>query len=126
MDSRSVAEHLNITPRELRKFLRADPEFSNAGCGGKYEFQAADLPRLSKRYAAYKKGDLRKPVVREKKVKQAPKTKQDELIQDGLPITVLRMHKMTKSAREQRDIINRAREARLIKALKDNGLYLGA
>lgn len=128
MDTREAAERLNITPRELRKFLRADPESQNAGCGGKYTFSAADITRLRKRYKGYKQGDFKRVVVREKKpkVKAEKPSQQTQLIEAGLPITILHLRRMSEKARKQRDTINAVREARLIQALKDNGLYLGA
>lgn len=129
MNTSEVAERMNISPRELRKFLRADPEFKNAGCGGKYTFTAADITRLKKRYSGYKNGDLKRVNVRDKKpiTKKVEKpSAQEVLVTSGLPLTVLRARKLSKTVQAQRDIINAAREARLIQALKDNGLYLGA
>jgi hypothetical protein len=122
MDTREVAMHLNVSPRELRKFLRADPEFVNAGCGGKYTFELKDMPRLKKRYTAYKNGDLKKlaPIIK----KTTPRTnaQADLIVESGLPITILHVRKISSTLRRQRDSINAAREARLIEQLKACGL----
>jgi predicted transcriptional regulator len=124
MDTREVAENLNVTARELRKFLRADPEFMNAGCGGKYTFELSDMPRLRKRYRAYKNGELKKltPVVKRSVKKPSVTSEFDKIVESGMPITIARVHKLGEKQRRQRDIINAAREARLFEAMRAVGL----
>lgn len=125
MNTREVAEQLQVTPRELRKFLRADPEFANAGCGGKYTFELNDMPRLRKRYRAYRNGDLKKslPVVKKIAPKKATSNSAFEnLIVAGMPITIVRVPRLSEKQRAQRDIINAAREARLFEAMRAVGL----
>lgn len=56
LSSKAVAEHLDTEPRTLRRFLRDDPTYRNAGSGGRYVFTERDLPTLEKRFAAWLAG----------------------------------------------------------------------
>lgn len=53
MNTAAVADALSTTPKTLRRFLRADPTFTNAGSGGRYEFTEADIPGLKKRFGIW-------------------------------------------------------------------------
>jgi hypothetical protein len=53
MNTADVATRLNTTARTLRRFLRADSTYANAGSGGKYDFQESDIPVLVKRFAKW-------------------------------------------------------------------------
>lgn len=53
LSSKMVAEALNTEPRTLRRFLRDDPTYRNAGSGGRYAFTAKDIPTLEKRFASW-------------------------------------------------------------------------
>jgi hypothetical protein len=50
LSTKAVAEHLDTEPRTLRRFLRDDPTYRNAGSGGRYAFTERDLGTLSKRF----------------------------------------------------------------------------
>lgn len=102
MNTREVAEKLETTPKILRKFLReVDPQAS-VGSGGRYTFEASDIPRLKKKFQewagdralmngkSYIKGDgepgmsaeilRRKPTRQEKdKIKAAAEARVDRL-----------------------------------------------
>lgn len=57
MDSAEVAQQLGITSKELRKFLRSNTStFQAVGSGGRYTFDAEDLPTLRARFAEWKGG----------------------------------------------------------------------
>lgn len=56
LTSKAVASELNTDPRTLRRFLRADPTYRNAGSGGRYEFTPSNLPTLKKRFSAWQAG----------------------------------------------------------------------
>lgn len=51
-----VAEEVGTDARTLRRFLRDDPTYRNAGSGGRYEFTSRDLPTLKKRFATWEAG----------------------------------------------------------------------
>jgi hypothetical protein len=53
MNTSVVAERLNTTPKTLRRFLRGDATYANAGSGGKYDFQESDIPTLAKRFGKW-------------------------------------------------------------------------
>lgn len=56
LSSKMVAEMLDTEPRTLRRFLRDDVTYRNAGSGGRYEFTARDLPTLKKRFVGWQAG----------------------------------------------------------------------
>lgn len=57
MDSAEVAQQLGITSKELRKFLRSNAStFQAVGSGGRYTFDAEDLPTLRTRFSEWKGG----------------------------------------------------------------------
>lgn len=56
LTSKIVAEELGTEPRTLRRFLRDDVTYKNAGSGGRYSFTERDLPTLRKRFAAWQSG----------------------------------------------------------------------
>lgn len=53
LSTADVAATLEITPKALRRFLRADPFYVNAGCGGRYSFKRSDMATMIKRYATW-------------------------------------------------------------------------
>lgn len=56
LSSKMVAEELETEPRTLRRFLRDDPTYRNAGSGGRYAFTERDLSTLRKRFASWQAG----------------------------------------------------------------------
>lgn len=60
MNTSDAAARLETTPRVLRRFLRSDSTYRNAGSGGRYDFDETDLPTLRKRFDAWVSG---KPAV---------------------------------------------------------------
>lgn len=46
MDSTQAARELNISPRQLRRFMRANPTFAPVGMGGRYTFSQDDIERI--------------------------------------------------------------------------------
>lgn len=56
LNSKTVASELGTEPRTLRRFLRDDPTYRNAGSGGRYNFTERDLPTLRKRFANWQAG----------------------------------------------------------------------
>lgn len=56
LSSKMVAQEIGTEPRTLRRFLRDDPTYRNAGSGGRYAFTQRDLPTLRKRFASWQAG----------------------------------------------------------------------
>lgn len=56
LTSKMVATALSTEPRTLRRFLRDDPTYRNAGSGGRYAFTTRDMDTLKKRFAAWQLG----------------------------------------------------------------------
>lgn len=48
-----AAAELKTDARTLRRFLRKDPTYNNAGAGGRYEFTTRELATLKKRFDAW-------------------------------------------------------------------------
>ena len=46
MDSTQAARELNISPRQLRRFMRANPTFASVGMGGRYTFSQDDIETI--------------------------------------------------------------------------------
>ncbi|GAA1203255.1 hypothetical protein [Pseudonocardia alaniniphila] len=51
--TKAAAEACDTTPKTLRQFLRASKDYQNAGAGGRYAFEASQLPTLKKRFNAW-------------------------------------------------------------------------
>ena len=55
MTPTELADHLQVTPKEVRKFLRSiTPD--RAGKGGRWVLDIQDLDAITARYRAYKAG----------------------------------------------------------------------
>jgi hypothetical protein len=55
LTTKQIAEALGTTPRELRVFLRASKDYSNAGSGGRYAFATKDVGPMKTRFTAWQK-----------------------------------------------------------------------
>jgi hypothetical protein len=51
--TKAAAEACETTPRLLRQFLRASTDYQAVGSGGRYAFEADDLPLLKTRFTAW-------------------------------------------------------------------------
>lgn len=63
MNTSETAAKLDTTPRVLRRFLRSDPTYLNAGSGGRYDFSLSDIPTLKKRFVAWSEKNSSRPRV---------------------------------------------------------------
>lgn len=119
MDSKAAAERLETTPRTLRRFLRSDPHFNNAGAGGKYSFDEADFLTLKKRFTAWRDENAGKgsntPTKR--------KLTSDENDPTAMPLEILG-RRLSRNERAERDRRSRERVDRLEAALKEKGLHI--
>lgn len=116
MNTREVAEKLGTDPRRLRRFLRSDNTYRNAGQGGRYEFTDKDLPTLKKRFAAWDE------TASKSKATEAPKRRGPREV-PAMPVEVA-VKKLTASERKRRDRLSRERVDRLEAALKAKGLHV--
>lgn len=55
LTTKQIAEALETTPKELRVFLRASKDYSNAGAGGRYAFAPKDVGPMKTRFTAWRK-----------------------------------------------------------------------
>lgn len=104
-----AATELGTDPKTLRRFLRQDPTYRNAGSGGRYTFTDDDLPKLKERYLAWQG---RPRSARQNGIEDAP----------GLPARVAR-------SRDPRDLatvraLSTERVDRLEAALREKGLHI--
>jgi hypothetical protein len=51
--SAQAADQLRTDAKTLRRFLRATPEWSNPGSGGRYAFEASDIKAMRKQFPAW-------------------------------------------------------------------------
>lgn len=112
LSTKAVAETLSTEPRTLRRFLRDDPTYRNAGSGGRYEFTDRDIATLKKRFAAWQRGvEARRSKRDTSGLQNRPKTPAVE------PETIV-IPKCTPELRAEA----RAQEARLLARLAECGL----
>lgn len=55
LTTKQIAEALETTLKELRVFLRASKDYSNAGAGGRYAFATKDVGPMKTRFTAWQK-----------------------------------------------------------------------
>lgn len=111
LSTREVAAELNTTPKVLRQFLRQDDTFGGVGSGACYVFTRKNLPRLKKRFEAWKGNRA-----------LTTTTKLDHDGQPGLPVEVL-----GRNDQKTRDMIRKQAEERVDRLeamLKERGLHI--
>jgi len=69
--TKAAAEACDTTPRLLRQFLRASKDYEAVGSGGRYAFEASQLPTLKKRFVAWVAERDAAQAAREKAAKEA-------------------------------------------------------
>lgn len=120
MNTREAAEQLKTDPKRLRRFLRQDPTYRNAGQGGRYEFTDKDIPTLRKRFETW--------VIATAKPDNAvaPARRSRKKAGDSMPVHIANVpaHKLTTKQREERNRLSRERVDRLEAALKAKGLHI--
>lgn len=127
MNSSEVAEKLGTTPKELRRFLRADPSYTNASHTStrRYNFTDQDFPTLQRRFAAWQSKNVgRKRVAKTvSDVPTQPKRRVRPSKDVGLPTDILDRRLYT-SERERLNQLSRERAQRLENQLMAAGLHL--
>lgn len=120
MNTTDVASKLETTPKVLRRFLRQDPTYNNAGAGGRYDFADKDMPTLKKRFNDWLSKNANRP--RGAKVNSKRRLSKGDNRSDIIPVEKIR-------SRNPRDraAIRAAAEARvdrLEEMLKASGLHI--
>lgn len=127
MNSSQIAEKLGTTSKELRRFLRADPSYTNASntSSGRYNFTDQDFPTLQRRFAAWQsKNAGRKRVP--KMASDAPAQSKRRVRADGGPglPTEFATRKLYASERARRDRLSHERVDRLEEKLIAANLHI--
>jgi hypothetical protein len=112
LSSTQVAEHLSTTPKILRRFLRADATYVNAGAGGRYTFTSSDLPTLSRRFKAWTAKSSTRPA--------AVRATQED---DAMSVEILN-RRLSSRDREAIRRLSIERVDRLEEQLKAKGLHI--
>lgn len=116
MDTKTVADRLGVTPKDLRRFLRSDPTYNNAGSGGRYSFTEQDMPTLEKRFRAAQAKNAGRP-----KVKRKVKSTTGEI--PAMPVSILG-RKLSSAERARRDELSRKRVDALEARLRATGKHI--
>jgi len=108
-----AAAAINTTPRLLRRFLRDNDSWRNAGIGGRYMFTEAEVKSLNVQFHKWHKSKPAKPSV----------DPLDYLDQDP-GITVEQMNEVRKNPELKADVLRRRaeRQHRLDKRLRECGV----
>lgn len=123
MNTREVAEKLGTDPRRLRRFLRSDNTYRNAGQGGRYEFTDKDIPTLRKRFAAWDESTSKPTSEKSPAVQSSRRSRADAPGMDA-SIANKPAGKLTRTERERRDKLSRERVDRLEARLMAAGLHV--
>lgn len=121
MNTTQAAEKVGTTPRMLRRFIRQSNKYRNAGCGGRYEFQATDIPQLKKHFEAWHTTIVTKverPTVSRETLKK--NYSDDDSSPDTVPVSAIRSAR----SRAQIKAAAEARVDRLEAMLKASGLHI--
>jgi hypothetical protein len=127
VNSSEAARKLGTTSKELRRFLRADPSYTNAAStsSGRYNFTDSEFSILQRRFTAWQSknaGRKRAPRV-DGDASEPRTTRKRSNDQPGLP-TGFATRKLYTSEREQRDRLSRERVERLEQQLLATGLHI--
>lgn len=121
MNAAETAAELKTEAKILRRFLRADANYANAGAGGRYVFSPEDLPQLRERFNAWLGDKAAKAPAKPKVIKNA--TPADDIAAQRLPRRILG-RKLYASERTRREAIGAARAERLDQMLLAAGLHI--
>lgn len=109
LSASQAAYELGTDAKTLRRFLRQDVTYNNAGSGGRYSFESADIPALKAKFETWQG---RPKTVTSKGIADAP----------GLPARVARSR--TRADRQAVKALSEERVNRLEAALLANGLHI--
>lgn len=122
MNTRQMADKLETDPKRLRRFLRADPTYRNAGQGGRYEFDDKDVATLKKRFSAWLEKTAKDAAAKAKPT--GPRRVKGEIPPMPANIANVPAGRLTKAQREERDQLSRQRVDRLEARLMAAGMHV--
>jgi len=95
-----AAATIGVDPRALRRFLRNNDSYRNAGMGGRYQFTESEVASLGR---ALSKQARKAPVVPEVTIlDEDPGVPLERLTPKGLPADVRKARRDARAARQQR------------------------
>lgn len=103
----------------MRRFLRADSRYDNAGAGGRYVFTDDMLPEMREHFLAWLGDKTSKPA----KTRAPQPTPSDDIAAQRMPRHILG-RKLYTSERTRREAIGRARAEKLDQMLLAAGLHI--
>lgn len=118
MNTAQAAAALNTEPKILRRFLRADEHYANAGAGGRYDFEDVEITLLRERFQMWSNDKAAKAPV-----KARQRVERNDVATQRMSSTILG-RKLYASERTRRDAIARARVDKLEAALIAAGLHI--
>jgi DNA-binding transcriptional MerR regulator len=125
LNTKQAAEKLGTDARTLRRFIRQDSTYSNAGSGGRYEFTDKDIPTLKKRFSEWQNSSREKAPERSRVTANKGEMKMKHWNDNDSPMPVSMLgRKLTRSERDKRDAASRARVDRLEEALRASGKHI--
>lgn len=123
MNTSAVAAALSTTPKTLRRFLRADESYVNAGSGGRYEFTETDMPGLRKRFDAWN-GTRTRMTSMDAENAMNQKRVRDNGSDDISPVEIRRIIRARGADLNEIRRLANERVDRLEKSLKASGLHI--
>lgn len=120
MNTAQAAAELSTDAKTLRRFLRADSRYDNAGAGGRYVFSDDMMPDMREHFLAWL-GDKAVKQTKPRAVKAAAPS--DDIAAQRMPRNILG-RKLYASERTRREAIGRARAERLDQMLFAAGLHI--
>jgi DNA-binding transcriptional MerR regulator len=121
VNTKQMADKIGTDTRTLRRFIRQDPTYKNAGSGGRYEFTDKDIPTLKDRFTKWRDGAEEKV----SKTRSKKPSNVEKFVDQDTPMPVSMLgRRMTRSQREARDAASRARVDRLEERLRASGKHI--
>lgn len=129
MKTADIAAQFGVTPKRLRDFWRASPDYANCGSGGTYDWQPSDLPAMREKFDAWAAS---RAVVREARTPRDITPANDRTVirramadhDRPLPVSILRVAGTTRTDRVRAAELSRQRVDRLEARLRELGLHV--
>lgn len=123
MNTSQAADKLETDARTLRRFLRQDATYRNAGSGGRYEFTDRDVPKLKERFNKWREGAAAKTVSRE--TSSTPKVRKSRVKDNtGDVVSVRALNSRDPKVRAMIRARAEERVDRLEASLRERGLHI--
>lgn len=120
VNTAQAAAALDTEPKVLRRFLRADSRYDNAGAGGRYVFSDDMMPQMREHFLVWL-GEKAAKAPAKPRVTAPPAS--DDIAAQRMPRHILG-RKLYASERTRREAIGAARAERLDEMLRAAGLHI--